>query len=112
MCTYTRGFLIYQPVEQPSILVVVCFLNRHEYFFFKEKTHQIRMGHCLLNTCSSVRIIKNRQVELHIPFQDKFEEERQKIICKIHHLEKRISKMETCLEERKLKHREKIMSDI
>lgn len=65
------------------------------------------MGHCLLNTCSSVGSIKIRSVELHILFQDMFEEELEKINYKIHYLEKRISKMETCLEVRNLNHRGK-----
>lgn len=68
------------------------------------------MGHCLLNTCSSVGSIKIRSVELHILFQDMFEEELEKINYKIHHLEKRISNMETCLEVRNLKHRGKNLS--
>lgn len=63
------------------------------------------MGHCLVNKCSSVGSITIRSVELHILFQDMFEEELEKINYKIHHLESRISKMKTSLEERKLKQR-------
>lgn len=70
------------------------------------------MGYCLLNTCSRVGSIKIRSVELHIQFQDMFEEELKKINYKIHHLEMRTSKIETCLEVRNLKHRGKKLSKL